>query len=214
MFGYSKYCLDIFTFRGSIKRRSQFRPVYTICSARHFGLYSCGIRQSRIDDLTSAKFFWKILFIRTAGFISKCFRKDRSLFPNKHSTLCEKFADGLRDSLLRKEATAQWTYILPQVPTNSPTLEQLLKIIEAQQKQIYSLTGWIRDRETSIQRKAGIFIVHLLCAINAVHMQRNCRSKPSETTVGSSENKSHLLKRCGFTGLYIFASYYRSVFSE
>lgn len=104
MFGYSKYCLDIFTFRGSIKRRSQFRPVYTICSARHFGLYSCGIRQSRIDDLTSAKIFWKILFIRTAGFISKCFRKDRSLFQNKHSTLCEKFADGLRDSLLRKEA--------------------------------------------------------------------------------------------------------------
>lgn len=164
-------------------------------------------------------------------------RKDRSVFPNKHITLCEKFANGLRDSLLRKEAkkllrneptdfhkfrdeiilfseeeemidkdsansthsnTISDQHNLNTQPSDSPTTEQLLKIIEAQQKQIDSLTGLIRDRGTSQHTKENrdFYRSPPVCyeCGKVGHMQRNCRSKPSETTAGSSENKSHLLK--------------------
>lgn len=165
-------------------------------------------------------------------------RKDSSVFPNKHLTLCEKFANGLSDSSLRKEAkkllrikptefhtfrdeiivfseeeeTADNTIATSTKPnttndqqnlntqtTDSPTTDQLLKIIEAQQKQIDSLTGLIRDCGTSQQTRENRNYSRSppLCyqCGRVGHIQRNCRStKPRETTTGSSENKSHLLK--------------------
>ena len=165
-------------------------------------------------------------------------RKDSSVFPNKHLTLCEKFDNGLRDSSLRKEAkkllrikptefhtfrdeiivfseeeeTADNTIATSTKPnttndqhnlntqtTDSPTTDQLLKIIEAQQKQVDSLTGLIRDCGTSQQTRENRNYSRSppLCyqCGRVGHIQRNCRStKPRETTTGSSENKSHLLK--------------------
>ena len=164
-------------------------------------------------------------------------RKDPKAFPSKHLTLCEKFANGLSDSFLRKEAkrllrnkhadvhkfrdeiiifseegetlgkrsaspshtnTINDELNLNTQPADSPTTEHLLKIIEAQQKQIDSLNGLIKDRGTNnrtseTQNSNRPPPVCYECG-KVGHIQRNCRSKPIQTSNGSSENRPHLLK--------------------
>ncbi|XP_061187965.1 uncharacterized protein LOC133196030 [Saccostrea echinata] len=159
-------------------------------------------------------------------------RKDSSVFPKKQLTLCEKFANGLRDSFLRKEAkrllrnnptefhtfrdeiilfseeeemTVNRTTTQENKPNtiedqqnvnthtpDSPNMEQLYKIIEAQQKQIDSLTTMIRDRGAGQQTKESRNYsrsppVCYECG-KIGHIKRNCRSKLRETAIKTSEN--------------------------
>ena len=76
--------------------------------------------------------------------------------------------------------------------SDSPNTEQLYKIIEAQQKQIDSLTSMIRDREAGQQTKESRNYsrpppVCFECG-KVGHIKRNCRSKLRETATKTSEN--------------------------
>lgn len=63
-------------------------------------------------------------------------------------------------------------------PTDSPTTEQLMKIIEAQQKQIVTLTGLIRDRGTNQHTRENreFYRSPPVCyeCGKVGHMQRSC----------------------------------------
>ena len=154
-------------------------------------------------------------------------RKDASVFPNKYIALSEKFANGLRDPFLRKEAkrllrnnptefhrfrdeiilfseeeeTTDKRTVIP--PVNKPntindqpslssqtsdtsSADKLLKIIEAQQKQIDSLTTMVKDCRTVQQTKENSNSsrpppVCYLCG-KIGHVKKYCRSKPSEAS--------------------------------
>ena len=145
-------------------------------------------------------------------------RKDSGVFPNKELTLCEKFANGLQDQYIRREAkrllkfkpsdfyefrdeiiqyseeeTADRNTISNsetvtrdhEQPTATPSTDfsELKRVIEAQQKQIDSLTSLFKN--TTMEHRSSQPPVCYYC--NQVgHIKRRC---PLLLKTGQSENK-------------------------